>query len=208
VIAVVNYGVGNVGSIFSMLRKIGVTAVEASTPDDVVNAERILLPGVGAFDHGMSMLAERELIDPLRDQVRRGTPLLGICLGMQLLAEASEEGTLAGLGVIGGSSVRFRSESAKPVKVPHMGWNEISITRTSPLTVGLEERPRFYFVHSYHLRVSDNTEVLATAQHGIEFAAIIRRENVWGAQFHPEKSHRFGMRLLANFSQVRCSKLV
>ncbi|HXG72261.1 MAG TPA: imidazole glycerol phosphate synthase subunit HisH [Gemmatimonadaceae bacterium] len=201
-ISVVSYGVGNVGSIFSMLRKIGVPAIAASTPDDIAKAERIILPGVGAFDHGMAMLAEHSLIEPLRERAGAGIPLLGICLGMQLLGRASEEGIVAGLGVMDAHSVRFLPGGERPLKIPHMGWSELTIRRQSPLLDGFEDQARFYFVHSYHYVCDRSEDVLATAPYGIDFTAVVQRDNVWGAQFHPEKSHRFGMTLLRNFARL------
>ena len=201
-ISVVTYGVGNVGSIFNMFRKIGVAAVAASTPDEVARAEKILLPGVGSFDHGMEMLDRAGLVPSLKARVGEGTPLLGICLGMQLLGRGSEEGQRAGLDLLDARSVRFHGNGDPAFRVPHMGWNELDRRRESPLFAGFEERARFYFVHSYHLVCADPADVLATARYGGDFTAIVQRGNVWGAQFHPEKSHRFGMTLLANFARL------
>lgn len=202
-IAVVSYGVGNVGSIFSMLRKIGVPAFAASTPDDLAAADRIILPGVGSFDHGIATLAASGLIEALRERVVRDRiPVLGICLGMQLLGTGSEEGSLPGLGLLDAHCVRFRPEGTPQIKVPHMGWNELAFRRRSPITEGIEDGARFYFVHTYHLTCADERDVLATAHHGVDFTAMVQHENVWGAQFHPEKSHRFGMTLLGNFGRL------
>ena len=202
VISVVTYGVGNVGSIFNMFRKIGVAAVAASTPDEIARAEKILLPGVGSFDHGMEMLERAGLGPSLKARVADGAPLLGICLGMQLLGIGSEEGQRPGLGLLDAHSVRFQGNGDPTFRVPHMGWNELVQRRASPLFAGFEERARFYFVHSYHLVCVDPSDVLATARYGGDFTAIVQRGNVWGAQFHPEKSHRFGMTLLANFASL------
>ena len=201
-ISIVTYGVGNVGSIFNMLRKIGVPAVAASTPDDVARAEKILLPGVGSFDHGMDMLERAGLIPTLQARAGEGIPVLGICLGMQLLGHRSEEGQLPGLGLLDAQSVRFVGNGDPGFRVPHMGWNELKRKRESPLFEGFEDRARFYFVHSYHLVCADPVDVLATSYYGDEFTAIVQRGNVWGAQFHPEKSHRFGMQLLSNFASL------
>ena len=203
VISVVSYGVGNVGSIFSMLRKIGAPAVDAATPSDIDQAEKIILPGIGAFDHGMETLDARGLVEPLRKRVTQdGVPILGICLGMQLLGQGSEEGVRPGLALIDGHCERFRSNGHPPLKIPHMGWKELRFSRSAPLLNELNAESRFYFVHSYHLVCDHMGDVLATAHYGIDFTAMVERANVWGAQFHPEKSHRFGMMLLQNFAAL------
>ena len=202
-ISVVDYGVANLGSILNMLHKAGAQAEAVSTPDAIARAEKLILPGVGAFDHGMAALSERGLAEALKKRVAcASVPLLGICLGMQLLGNSSEEGSLAGLGLIDGRCARFRFGDERPLKVPHMGWNVLAPKRASPLFKGLEENARFYFVHSYHLVCADASDVLATAHYGIEFTAVVQRGNVWGVQFHPEKSHRFGMTLLRNFAEM------
>jgi glutamine amidotransferase len=202
-IAVVTYGVSNVGSMFNMLQRIGVPATAASTPAEIEKADKIILPGVGAFDHGMSTLVERGLAEPLKKRVLQDrVPILGVCLGMQLLGRGSEEGVLGGLGLVDGRSVRLHSNGEGPLKVPHMGWSVVAPSRESPLFNDLDARARFYFVHSYHLVCADSTDVLATARYGVEFTAMVHRDNVWGAQFHPEKSHRYGMTLLRNFASL------
>lgn len=201
-ISVITYGVGNVGSIFNMFRKIGVAAVAASTPDDVARAEKILLPGVGSFDHGIGMLQRAGLIPALRARAGEGAPVLGICLGMQLLGHSSEEGQREGLSLLDAHSVRFAGNGDPKFRVPHMGWNELIHQRESPLFENLGDRARFYFVHSYHLVCDDPTDVLATSHYGDDFTAVVQRKNIWGAQFHPEKSHRFGMQLLRNFASI------
>jgi len=203
VMSVVDYGMCNLGSIRNMLRKLGLDSELAATPRAVAQAKKIILPGVGAYDHGVAALQERGLIAPLQESVRvRGMPILGICLGMQLLGEGSEEGTLPGLGLIGGKCVRFRFAEGSTLKVPHMGWNETVPRRTHPLLSGLESNARFYFTHSYHVVCKDPSDVLAVASHGIEFTAIVQRNNIMGVQFHPEKSHRFGIMLLRNFGAI------
>lgn len=200
-IGVVDYGVANVGSMLNMLRKVDADAAIISTPEALQSVDKIILPGIGAFDHGMSALTDRGFATPIRERVLAdGVPILGVCLGMQLLGHASEEGTLSGLGLLSGRSVRFRFDSPTPHKIPHMGWAALMKRRESPIFEALDMEPRFYFVHSYHLVCDDPADVLATAQYGIEFTAMVHRANVWGAQFHPEKSHRFGMRLLGNFA--------
>ena len=202
-ISVIDYGVANLGSILNMLRKVGAEGELVSTPEEVAKAERIILPGVGAFDHGMTALTERGLVAPLRKKALDDrVPILGICLGMQLLGQGSEEGSLPGLGIIEARCERFRFEHASTLKVPHMGWNALSPRRASPLLSGLDAHARFYFVHSYHIVCADPADVLATATYGVEFTAMVQQGQVCGAQFHPEKSHRFGMTLLGNFARM------
>jgi imidazole glycerol-phosphate synthase subunit HisH len=202
-ISIVDYGVSNLGSIRNMLRKLGLDSEIASSPEQVAAARKLILPGVGAFDHGATALNERGLTGPLRRQaMERKVPLLGICLGMQLLGKGSEEGVLGGLGLIDACCMRFRLPEGSTLKVPHMGWNEPFVRRHAPLVDGLDPRARFYFTHSYHLVCADAADVVAVATHGVEFTAIVQRENVMGVQFHPEKSHRFGMALLRNFGMM------
>jgi len=202
-IAVVSYGVCNVGSILNMLRRVGAAAAAVSTPAEIEAAEKLILPGIGAFDEGMSALASLGLVEPLRARVAGDrVPILGICLGMQLLGRGSEEGTMHGLGLIAARSVRFRSDGVPPVRVPHMGWNVLASRRESPLLDRLDERARFYFVHSYHVVCDDREDVLATSRYGVEFTSMVHQGHVWGAQFHPEKSHRYGMTLLENFARL------
>ncbi len=186
----------------NMMKKLGLPARIVSTSREIENADKIILPGVGAFDHGISALTRLDLVEPLKKRVVQDkVPLLGVCLGMQLLAEGSEEGSLRGLDLINGYCVRFESDGESSVRIPHMGWNELSICRENPLMTHLEGC-RFYFVHSYHMVCSDMVNVLATAHYGNNFTAAVQCGNVWGVQFHPEKSHRFGMALLVNFARL------
>jgi glutamine amidotransferase len=202
-IAVVSYGVCNVGSILNMLRRLNIEAMAVSAPAEIEKAQKIILPGVGAFDNGVTALASLGLIEPLQCRVIRDrVPIFGICLGMQLLARSSEEGVLDGLGLIDGKCVKFRTDGVPVLKVPHMGWNTIAPKKQSPLWNNLGERARFYFVHSYHLVCADPTDVLATTCYGAEFTSVVQRGNIYGAQFHPEKSHRYGMTLLGNFAGI------
>lgn len=202
-ISIVDYGMCNLGSIKNMLHKLGLESELVASPAAVAKARKIILPGVGAYDHGVSALRERGLVEPLRRSVlEHGVPILGICLGMQLLGSGSEEGSRAGLGMIQGACIRFRFPEGSPLRVPHMGWNEIVPRRASGLLSGLDQGVRFYFTHSYHLVCEDASDVLAIANHGFEFTAMVQRGNVTGVQFHPEKSHRFGMTLLRNFGAI------
>ena len=199
-IAIIDYGMGNVGSMANMLKKIGAEATITADPDVIASADKLILPGVGAFDHGMRELHARALVPVIRDQViEQRKELLGVCLGMQLLTERSEEGSCEGLGWVPGRTVRFLSMGdAGSRKVPHMGWNLAEPMRDDPLFAGLDSDARFYFVHSYHVSC-DNGAVLATTNYGGPFVSAIRKGNIAGVQFHPEKSHRFGMQLLRNF---------
>jgi glutamine amidotransferase len=202
-ITIVDYGVGNLGSILNMLKKIGAKAQASSDPDVLHRAEKLILPGVGAFDAGMKKLNETGLAPVLNELVlEKKVPVLGLCLGMQLLTKRSEEGTEAGLGWIDAQTVRFKfgPENAH-LKVPHMGWNTLEICRPHPLVADLGPESRFYFVHSYHIVCADETDLVATAGYGYPLAAVINRGNIMGAQFHPEKSHKFGMQLFKNFAE-------
>lgn len=201
-IAIIDYNTGNCGSIANMIRKLGGQCVITERPDEILSAERLILPGVGTFDHGMSELQRRGLIPVMEEAVfARGIPILGICLGMQLFCRSSEEGTAAGLGWIPARTVRFRPERvADPagIRIPHMGWNHLQLQRSHPLFDDLPPSPRFYFVHSFHVEC-DAADGVAVARHGYEFVAAIARGRVTGVQFHPEKSHKFGMHLFRSF---------
>jgi glutamine amidotransferase len=196
-------GVANLGSMRNMLRRIGVETELVATPDMLARASKLVLPGIGAFDHGMEALESRGLVEPLRARVLGDqVPILGVCLGFQLLGNGSTEGRRAGLGLVASRCERLPANAAAGVRVPHMSWAHITPTRPDPILSGIDDQSRFYFVHSYHVVCSDPSDVLAVARHGIEFTAMIRRGNIYGAQFHPEKSHRFGMRLLQNFCEL------
>ena len=201
-ISVIDYGVGNLGSILNMFRKIGVPAQLITTPEQVLQANKLLLPGVGAFDHAMRELAARELIATIKQQaLERRTPMLGICLGMQLLGTGSDEGELPGLDLIPARSRLFKFAQAN-LKVPHMGWNLIYPQKSSPLLENLTHDARFYFVHSYRVECAHAADSLAETDYGGRFSSMIQRDNIMGSQFHPEKSHRFGMTLLKNFAGI------
>lgn len=200
-ISIVNYGMGNLGSIVNMFKRIGIKTEIVDRPEQLVKASKILLPGVGSFDQAMYRINEsglREVLDQkaLKEQV----PILGICLGMQLLTRGSEEGQIAGLGWIPADTTRFLKIDG--LKVPHMGWNVVYHSTPSRLTINLPDEPRFYFVHSYRVNVDEEHHSILKCQFGAYFDAAIQNENIYGAQFHPEKSHKFGMQLLQNFSQI------
>lgn len=205
-VSLLDYGVGNLGSVRNMFRRLGIASEDITAPEQLAGASRVLLPGVGAYDHGMRTLTEGGWDSAIRDFVQTGKPLLGICLGMQLLLDSSEEGELDGFGFVPGKVVRFTAGNG--LRVPHMGWNYASPTQASPLFDGLdsthndEAEARFYFVHSYYATPNHEQNVLTTTQYGHKFASSVVHENVHGTQFHPEKSHRYGMQLLENFSRL------
>lgn len=200
-IAIVDYGCGNLGSVANMFKHIGVAATITSDPAVIATAERIVLPGVGAFDTGMRTLRESGLIEPMEARVLGDhVPLLGICLGMQLLTASSEEGVEPGLGWVHARTRRFPGQ--KGLKIPHMGWNSVSVPSPSPLTDGLPPESRFYFVHSYFVEVENPADSMLRCHHGIDFDAGVHHGNIFGVQFHPEKSHRYGMAFLKRFSDL------
>lgn len=200
-ITIVDYGMGNLGSIQNMLKRIEVASSVTSDLRAIEDASRIILPGVGAFDGAMARINEsglREVLD--RKALVERVPLLGICLGMQLLTRGSEEGVLPGLGWIPAATHRFPSRDG--LKVPHMGWNLVRSGTPSPLTLDFADETRFYFVHSYYVAADDPQHSILRTTYGVEFDSALQRGNIYGAQFHPEKSHRFGMRLLKNFAEL------
>lgn len=200
-ITIVDYGMGNLGSIKNMFRRIGVQAQVSDDLGAISAARKLLLPGVGAFDKAMQRInssAMRQVLD--HKALEERIPILGICLGMQLLTRSSEEGVIEGLGWIAAETTRF---PVRPdLKVPHMGWNVVIPTRQSPLIEGLPDPSRFYFVHSYYVRVENEEDALLKTDYGLRFDSAIQHENIYGCQFHPEKSHKFGMKLLANFASL------
>lgn len=202
-IVIIDYGLGNLGSMLNMMKKIGAKAVVSSEYEAIATADKLILPGVGSFDAGMRNLIERDMISALNKRVlEEKVPILGVCLGMQLLSKKSEEGSLRGLGWLDAESVRFKFvEPTSNLKIPHMGWNQLTVCQPHPLFADLETVNRFYFVHSYHVVCANPDNVLATASHESDFSAAVVKENIMGVQFHPEKSHKFGMRLLRNFAE-------
>jgi len=207
VISIIDYGLGNLGSVKNILKHIGVESKIISTPDELLKANKIILPGVGSWDNGVEKLHESGLLDILNARVLKDkVPVLGICLGMQLLLESSEEGALPGLNWISGKVKRFDFANKKlkglNLKIPHMGWNIIEINKASSLTNDFVGETRFYFVHSYHAVVNHKDDILMSCNYGYPFTCAIQKDNIWGVQFHPEKSHKFGMALMKKFAEI------
>lgn len=199
-VTVVSCGAGNVGAIPNALKRLGVAADVTEDPRVVSRAHRMILPGVGAFDPAITYLARTGLREAVIDRVLAGVPTLGICLGMQLFANRSDEGTLAGLGWIPGHVRRLGTTAGSAeLRVPHMGWNTVCTTKPHYLFDGVGTTERFYFAHSYHLVCDSESDVLATTTYGAPFASAVQRENVIGIQFHPEKSHALGLQVLSRF---------
>lgn len=200
-ITIIDYGMGNLGSIKNMLKKIGIESEITNEIEIIRKAEKLILPGVGSFDKAMDNLDSLGLIEVLNDKVLvDDTPVLGICLGMQLLANSSNEGEKKGLCWIDAQVLKFNIDSC--FKVPHMGWNNVVQKKECDLFLGMYANPRFYHVHSYYFKCNNNDDVLATTNYGGEFTSAINKGNIYGVQFHPEKSHKFGMKLLENFAKI------
>ncbi len=197
-IAIIDYDMGNVGSITNMIKKIGGKSVITNDKAIISDASAIILPGVGSFDTGVRNLKKYKLFELLQELVlEKGMPILGICLGMQLLGNSSEEGVEKGLSFIDADGIKFLDDPK--LKIPHMGWNFVNKQKKSTLLDDFIEIPRFYFVHSYYMKCNNSLDVLATTNYGIDFHSAFERKNIYGVQFHPEKSHRFGTTLLKGF---------
>lgn len=197
-ITIVDYKVGNLGSIQNMLRKVGCPSSVTSAVEDIEKAEKIILPGVGAFDSGIENLKKYGLWEVLNERILvKKVPVLGICLGMQLICQGSEEGQMEGLGWIDASVKKFCLDS-ELFKIPHMGWNYIEPQKESKLLKDMYPKPKFYFVHSFYVAAEDNSSLMKT-EYGFKFDSAVEKSNILGVQFHPEKSHKFGMKLLENF---------
>jgi len=201
VIGIIGYGMGNLRSVQKAFEAVGHAARIVRTPQEIADSEKLVLPGVGAFGQAMENLSQADLLRPLRTAVGEGKPLLGICLGLQLLFDQSEEhGLHEGLGILEGRVRRL----PEGVKVPHIGWNQVSITRDDPLLEGISDGVFFYFVQSYFVQPRDRETVIGTTDYGVRFATIVGSETVYGVQFHPEKSQDAGLRMLKNFGGLRC----
>lgn len=203
-IVIIDYNMGNIGSIVNMIKKAGGESIVTSDVEIIKNAKKLILPGVGAFDSGMKNIEDMGLLDVLNEKVLvEKTPILGICLGMQLFCKCSEEGNKAGLSWIDGVCNRFDFSSVGAgLRIPHMGWNSVEVKKSSPLMNNLPEEPAFYFVHSYYVICNNPEDVLTTTNYGYEFCSAVNHENIYATQFHPEKSHKYGLAVIKNFVEL------
>ena len=202
-IVIVDYRTGNTNSIKRTLDRIGSRPIISSRAEDIAQADKIILPGVGHFAKAMANLKELGLLDALNEAVLiKRKPVLGICLGMELMAAASEEGNTPGLHWLDAQSVRFKFSLAAGYKVPHIGWNRVKIKKTSVLMKSVEDLSEFYFAHSYYLKVNDRSDLLNETEYSISFPSAVERNNIFGVQYHPEKSHRTGVQVLKNFIEI------
>jgi glutamine amidotransferase len=198
-ISIINYGMGNLGSIQNMLKKVGVASKIIDSPEECIEATKIILPGVGHFEEGMRVLNENKWIEVLNEKI----PVLGICLGMQLMTSDSEEGNCKGLNWVDAHVKKFRFTNSN-IKIPHMGWNEVQPRLTSPLFDKFEtfDEIRFYHVHSYYVQLENPELEISSTNYGSPFVSGFQNDNIYGVQFHPEKSHKYGMRMLSNFANI------
>jgi glutamine amidotransferase len=201
-ITIVDYGLGNIAAFANVYKRLNVPVVIAKGADELKDASRIILPGVGHFDYAMELLDRSGMRAALDDLVmKRRVPVLGVCVGMQILARRSEEGRRPGLGWIEGEVISFKSRNAD-VALPHMGWNDVCVIAANGLFSSLEREARFYFLHSYYFHCDRDEDTVAVCHYGKDFTSALHAVNIYGVQFHPEKSHRFGMRLLQNFAEL------
>lgn len=199
-IAIIDYDAGNIGSLINMIKRLGHDSYLTSDPSTINEASKLILPGVGAFDYGMGKLQELGLLDVLNKKQKDRTPILGICLGAQLMCQSSEEGKMNGLSWIEAKVVKFPSQTAdRKLPVPHIGWDRVNAYKQSPLFSELPSDARFYFVHSFHINCLHENEILAQNFYGVPYESAFEKDNIIGVQFHPEKSHKFGKQLLKNF---------
>lgn len=199
---IIDYNVGNIGSIVNMLKKLGESTLVSCDHSEILKAERLILPGVGSFDKGMSNLINLNLIEVLNEAILvKKKNILGICLGMQLMTAGSEEGRSNGLAWLDASTKKFLFPN-NDLKIPHMGWNNVYQVKDSDLFNEMDEKLKFYFVHSYYVECNETDDILTTSSYGIDFVSSFKKENIWGVQFHPEKSHIYGLKLLKNFCKL------
>ncbi|WP_345867273.1 imidazole glycerol phosphate synthase subunit HisH [Shewanella algae] len=202
-IGVIDIGISNIGSVLNMFKYVGHEAKSVSTADELKECSKIVLPGVGSFDKGMGKLLSSELYETLNKMVLEDKiPVMGICLGMQLMCLSSEEGSSPGLGWVDAKVRDFRKSKSPPAKTPHMGWNNVQVNKSTELTANFNSETRFYFVHSYYVECANNTDSLLTTSYGIDFVSAFQVDNIIGVQFHPEKSHVFGAAMFEKFGAM------
>jgi imidazole glycerol-phosphate synthase subunit HisH len=205
VITIIDYGTGNIGSIANMLKKIGAESLITADPQKIDEAEKLVLCGIGAFDDGMIKLEEMGIVDVLKKKAMEDkTPILGICLGMQLFTKGSEEGKKQGLGFVAAETKKFHfngMQDNSSLRIPHIGWNDVELSKSSKLFENMHDEPRFYFVHSYYVELKNKEDELLSTTYGYGFSSGFEKDNIIGVQFHPEKSHKFGMKLFENFAK-------
>ena len=204
-IVIIDYGLGNVNALYTVFKNLNIPVKISSSLSDLKNADKLILPGVGAYDYAMEKLNKSGIRDILNEQILiKKKDILGICVGMQMMAECSEEGQMDGLGWVKGDVLHFEhiKSDNKNMDIPHMGWNNITINKENPLLAELSNSSYFYFLHSYYFETHDNTNIVSTTKYGNHFVSTINKENIFGVQFHPEKSHQSGVQLLKNFSEL------
>lgn len=202
-IAIIDYGLGNINAIYTVYKNLNIPVTVASNPSDLENSEKFILPGVGAFDYAMDKLDKSGMRDTLNDLIQnKKKDILGICVGMQMLTKYSEEGDRPGLGWLDAEVKKINQNMDYELSIPHMGWNNIIPKKENPLLAGLYNSSYFYFLHSYYFEAYDDTNIVSTTKYGNHFVSTINKENIYGVQFHPEKSHQSGIQLLKNFSEL------
>ena len=202
-IGVIDIGISNIGSVLNIFKHVGYEAVSVSQPSQLSKCSKIVLPGVGSFDKGIDRLMNSGLVDCLNEKVlNERIPILGICLGMQLMCRSSDEGILTGLGWVDAKVNSFNTSFLPPDRIPHMGWNNVTVEKVSAITDGLDKNSRFYFIHSYYVDCMDSSDILLTTNYGDKFVSAFQKDNIVGVQFHPEKSHVFGALLIKNFGAI------
>jgi glutamine amidotransferase len=203
-ITIIDYGVGNIKAFYNIFNKISVEVKIAQKPADLLNSSKLILPGVGHFDYAMKRFTESGMLNIVNEMVlNENLPILGICVGMQMLANSSEEGNLPGLGWIDARVNKIDSNLlAQTTRLPHMGWNSIVVKKKNPLLNNLNSNSRFYFLHSYYFDSFNEADSIATSNYGKEFTSVVNHKNIYGVQFHPEKSHHYGIQLLKNFANI------